>query len=175
MTSGQSKAMKTSSTEPEVRQALHRHGIDLVVTVPCKFLATLIREITEDNRFQLIYPSREEEGLGVAAGAYLAGRKAVMLIQNSGLGNMVNAYCSLNQFYEIPLCLIISHRGDESEKVPAQVPMGRITGELLKTLRIDCIRLDTPKDLPRLEEGLSRYGERGESVAFLTKNAFWTA
>lgn len=166
--------MRISSTEPLVREALHRHGIDLVLTVPCKFLATLIREVTEDRRFQLIYPSREEEGLGIAAGAYLAGRKAVMLIQNSGLGNMVNGYCSLNQFYEIPLCMIISHRGDESEKVPAQVPMGKITEDLLNLLKIDCIRLDTPEDLPRIEEGLSRYSERGQSVAFLTKRAFWT-
>ncbi len=166
--------MKTSSTEGRVREALHRYGIDLVLTVPCKYLATLIREVEEDRRFQPIYPSREEEGLGIASGAFLAGRKAVMLIQNSGLGNMVNAYCSLNQFYEVPLCLIISHRGDESEKVAAQVPMGQITRDLLKLLKIECIPLDTPEDLPSLEEGLRRYSQRGESVAFLSKRAFWT-
>ncbi|MFQ6672072.1 MAG: sulfopyruvate decarboxylase subunit alpha [Candidatus Tectimicrobiota bacterium] len=166
--------MKTSSTEPAVRDALYRHGIDLVLTVPCKALATLIREVENDERFFLMYPSREEEGVGIAAGAYLAGRKAVMLIQNSGLGNMVNACCSLNQYYGIPLCLIISHRGDESETVPAQVPMGVITPNLLTMLGTEWARLDTPADLPRLEKGLRQYSEHGESVAFLTKQAFWT-
>jgi len=166
--------MRTSSTEPAVREALHKHGIDLVLTVPCKYIATLISQVEDDERFQLIYPSREEEGLGIAAGAYLAGRKSVMLIQNSGLGNMVNAYCSLNQFYGIPLCMIVTYRGDESETVPAQVPMGSITPDLLTMLGIELVGLDTPEDLPRLEEGLRQYSEGGQSVAFLTKQALWT-
>ncbi|MFQ5894071.1 MAG: sulfopyruvate decarboxylase subunit alpha, partial [Nitrospinota bacterium] len=113
-------------------------------------------------------------GPGHRRGSVLGGRKAVMLIQNSGLGNMVNAYCSLNQYYGIPLCLIISHRGDEAETVPAQVPMGMITSDLLTMLGTDWARLETPADLPRLEEGLRQYSEHGESVAFLTKSVFWT-
>ena len=125
-----------------------------------------------DERFEIVYPCREEEGLGIAAGAHLGGRKVVMIIQNSGLGNMVNAYCSLNQYYGIPLCLIISHRGDELEHVPAQVPMGAITEDVLSMLGIECVVLDQPEDVGALADGLARYAE-GHSVAFLSKKTFW--
>lgn len=166
--------MRSSSPESAFREALVKHNIDLALSVPCKYIAELIQNIADDTRFSLIYPSREEEGLGIAAGAYLSGRKSVMLIQNSGLGTMVNAYCSLNQFYQIPVCLLVSSRGDETERVPAQVPMGTISTELLKLMGIACISLDLPQDLCKVDDALSQYCDRRESVAFLAKRAFWT-
>lgn len=166
--------MSSSSPEPAVRDALSRHGIEMAISVPCKYIAQLLTEIGEDSRFKLLFPSREEEGLGIAAGAHLGGRGSVMLIQNSGLGNMVNAYCSLNLYYDIPLCLIITHRGDELEKVPAQTPMGQRTEKLLELLGIRTVTLSTPKDLPRLDEGLAYYAKDKKSIAFLTKKTFWT-
>ena len=165
----------TASTEVAVRDALHECGIDLAVCVPCKYLARLIADIEDDERFSLIYPSREEEGVGIAAGAYLAGRKSVMLIQNSGLGNMVNAYCSLNLYYEIPLCLIVSQRGDELEKVRAQVPMGSRTEALLAMLNIEVVKLGAPDDMPKFTAGLARHTSTPKSVAFVTKKTFWNA
>jgi hypothetical protein len=54
--------------ELSVLDALWRNGIDLAVTVPCKYIARLIVETEADPRFTLLYPSREEEGLGVVAG-----------------------------------------------------------------------------------------------------------
>lgn len=165
--------MSSFSTEDAVREALHEHGIGLCISVPCKYIARLISGVGEDPRFKLIFPSREEEGLGIAAGAHLAGRGSVMLIQNSGLGNMVNAYCSLNLYYEIPLCLIITYRGDELEKIPAQVPMGSRTEKLLDLLGIQTVTLRAAKDLPRLRQGLEWYGNEKKSVAFLTKKTFW--
>lgn len=161
----------TTTTET-IRETLAARGVDLVVTVPCKYFASLLVEMGDDDRFEVVIPAREEEGLGIAAGAHLGGRSAVMVIQNSGLGNMVNAYCSLNQYYGIPLCLIISHRGDESERVPAQKPMGSITEDVLGTLGIECVVLAEPGDVSALDAGLARYAD-GNSVAFLTKKAFW--
>jgi sulfopyruvate decarboxylase subunit alpha len=166
--------MRRSSIEHDVCEVLHRHGIDLTLTVPCKYIANLISNLENDQRFDLLYPSREEEGIGIAAGAYLGGRKPIMLIQNSGLGNMVNAYCSLNQYYDIPLCLIITQRGDELERVPAQKPMGSITTDVLDLLKIETTVLSTPDELPRLDEGLLQYSEHRRSVAFITKKTFWT-
>jgi sulfopyruvate decarboxylase subunit alpha len=166
--------MKTSSVEARVRDALSRHGIDLVLTVPCKYLAAVLETIEGDRRFQLLYPSREEEGLGIAAGAYLAGRKSILMIQNSGWGALANAYCSLNQFYDIPACFLISVRGDELEKVPAQVPMGRITHDLLRLLALEPILLEQPEDSARFEDGLREYARKAKSIAFLAKRTFWT-
>jgi sulfopyruvate decarboxylase subunit alpha len=163
------------SVEHAVRDALARSGIDLAVTVPCKYIARLLVEMEEDRRFRLLYPSREEEGLGIAAGAYLAGRGSVMLLQNSGLGNMVNAYCSLNVYYGIPLCLIVTHRGDELERVPAQVPMGDRTERLLELLGIRVVTLEKPADLSLFEPALQAHRRHGSSVAFLSKKTFWSA
>jgi sulfopyruvate decarboxylase subunit alpha len=163
------------SVEHAVRDALARAGIDLAVTVPCKYIARLLVEMEEDRRFRLLYPSREEEGLGIAAGAYLAGRGSVMLLQNSGLGNMVNAYCSLNVYYGIPLCLIVTHRGDELERVPAQVPMGDRTERLLDLLGIRVVTLEKPADLSLFEPALQAHRRHRSSVAFLSKKTFWSA
>jgi len=160
--------------ELAVLDALAGAGIDLAVTVPCKYIARLIVETERDPRFAVLYPSREEEGLGIAAGAALAGRGAVMLLQNSGLGNMVNAYCSLNLYYGIPLCLIVTHRGDELERVPAQVPMGERTERLLELLGIRVVLLEKPSDLPRFERELQAHREHATSVAFLSKKTFWS-
>jgi sulfopyruvate decarboxylase subunit alpha len=161
--------------ELAVRDALARSGIDLAVTVPCKYIARLLVEMEEDPRFTLLYPSREEEGLGIAAGAALADRGSVMLLQNSGLGNMVNAYCSLNLYYGIPLCLIVTHRGDELERVPAQVPMGARTERLLELMGVRVVVLEKPTDLPQFEGELRAHRRHRTSVAFLTKKTFWSA
>lgn len=166
--------MTNTPNEPEVRDALAPHGIDLVLAVPCKYVANLLDEVAEDDRFHLVYPSREEEGLGIAAGAWLTGRKPILVLQNSGLGTVVNAYCSLNQYYEIPACFLITHRGDEAERVPAQVPMGTITPPLLNLMKIHTVWLRGPNDLDALEAGLHRYTVEGQSVAFLSKKSFWT-
>jgi sulfopyruvate decarboxylase subunit alpha len=166
--------VRQQPVELGVLEALWRSGIDLAVTVPCKYIARLIVETEQDPRFTLLYPSREEEGLGIAAGAALAGRGAVMLLQNSGLGNMVNAYCSLNLHYGIPLCLIVTHRGDELERIPAQVPMGERTERLLDLLGIRVVLLEQPADLARFEAEIEVHRRDATSVAFVTKKTFWS-
>lgn len=166
--------MSVAPVEPQIADVLHREGIDLALTVPCKYIAELIATLDGDDRFDLLYPTREEESVGIAAGAYLGGRKSVMLIQNSGLGNMVNAYLSLNRFYGIPLLLMASYRGDHLERVPAQNPMGEASESLLGILGIHPIVLETTDDLPKLEEGVARYAEKGEGVALLGRKTFWT-
>jgi sulfopyruvate decarboxylase subunit alpha len=173
-TPGPSASESVAAVEAAMLEALARDGIDLAVAVPCKYIARLIVETERDPRFTLLYPSREEEGLGIVAGAALAGRGAVMLVQNSGLGNMVNAYCSLNVYYGLPLCLVVSHRGDELERVPAQVPMGSRTERLLELMGIRAVTLATPADLPRFEDALRAHRRDGTSVAFLGKKTFWS-
>ena len=63
-----------AGVELAMLEALARNGIDLAVAVPCKYIARLIVETERDPRFTLLYPSREEEGLGIVAGAALARR-----------------------------------------------------------------------------------------------------
>ena len=80
--------------------------------------------------------TREEEGFGICAGAFIGGKKPGILMQNSGLGNSVNALASLFELYKIPVMMIISHRGTKGEFMSAQIPMGTATPKVLDALGI---------------------------------------
>ena len=60
-------------------------------------------KLIDDGPIRHVPVTREEEGVGIAAGAALAGGKPLLLMQNSGLGNCVNALASLTGLYELPL------------------------------------------------------------------------
>src|SRR5262249_45185077 len=77
-----------------------------------------------DPECRVVTVTREEEGVGLLAGAWLAGRRGALLMQNSGLGNSVNALASPCVASQIPMVLLISHRGDLGEFNPAQGPQG---------------------------------------------------
>ena len=78
--------------------------------------------------------TREEEAFGIAAGLYLGGAPAAVMLQSSGLGNSLNAITSLVLPYQIPLLIVISMRGDAGEWNAAQVPMGRAVPAILDAL-----------------------------------------
>ncbi len=111
-------------------------GIDFVASVPCVNLQDLLCTVDADPDIIHVPVTREEEGVGICAGAYLGGKRPALLMQNSGLGNSINALASLNGLYKIPLLMIVSHRGGEGETIVGQVPMGRLTPELLDAMKI---------------------------------------
>jgi sulfopyruvate decarboxylase subunit alpha len=112
--------------------------------------------------------TREEEGVGILAGAALAGKRPILLMQNSGLGNCVNALASLTQLYELPLFLLMSHRGGASERIVAQKPMGAAALRVLDGLGIPFDSIAGAHDLARLESALRQaYDGSGVRAAFL--------
>lgn len=110
--------------------------VDLVASVPCFNLRGLLDLIGKEGSMVHVPVTREEEGVGICAGAYLGGKRPALLMQNSGLGNSVNALASLDLLYGIPLIMIVSHRGLEGEWIEAQKPMGKLTEPLLDALGI---------------------------------------
>lgn len=113
------------------------NGYTFFTGVPCSFLMPLINYVIRSPDVDYITASSEGEAVGIATGAYLAGRRAVIMCQNSGLGNMVNPITSLNFPFRIPLLLIITLRGEPGlEDEPQHELMGQITGKLLDVLRI---------------------------------------
>jgi len=105
--------------------------------VPCSFLKPLINYVIQNPDVDYVTSTSEGEAVGIAAGAYLTGRKAVVMCQNSGLGNMVNPLTSLNFPFRIPLLLIVTLRGEpQLNDEPQHELMGQITGNLLETLHI---------------------------------------
>lgn len=119
-----------------VYQGLKNAGIDFAASVPCVNLQQLLALVEGDAKIIHVPVTREEEGVGLCAGAWMGGRRPALLMQNSGLGNSINALASLDFLYETPLLMIISHRGCEGEPMVGQMPMGRLTARLLDTMDI---------------------------------------
>lgn len=117
--------------------------------------------------------TREEEGVGICAGAYLGGMSPALIMQNSGLGNMINALASLDILYGIPLLVIASHRGVEGEQMIGQVPMGRLTEPLLRAMDIE-IFVPTPQSAKNdLRVAWEHALRDRRPVAVLLKPSFW--
>ena len=91
----------------------------------------------------LVRLAKEEEGVGISAGAHLAGVNSAMLMQNHGFLASINAIVSLALLYKIPLLLLISYRGHFGEKDPWQTQGGLATEPILRALNIPIWHLNT--------------------------------
>lgn len=157
-----------------VYQGIRNAGIDLIVSVPCINLKELIPLVAQDPAIIHVPVTREEEGVGICAGAYMGGKRPAMLMQNSGLGNSINALASLNILYGIPLLMIISHRGVEGESICAQVPMGELTPGLLDVLSIPySIVVNKEKACDQIGQAWKRAELEKKPVAVLLPIVFW--
>lgn len=155
-------------------EAIKNSGIDLILSLPCIMLKGLLNIIEERNDIQHIPITREEEGVGIAAGAYLGGKTPAILMQNSGLGNSVNAIKSLLQLYRIPVILIMSHRGAEGERIVAQIPMGKLTPNLLDLLDIKKIIIDSMEKINEIENAVSFSNQSKNVVGILLQKKLWS-
>lgn len=104
--------------------------------VPCTILKGILREALSDPQVTYVAAPKENIALGVAGGAWLAGRKSGILIQNSGLGNIINALTSYNMLYKVPVLMFITWRGFEGKDSPEHIFMGEKTLPVLGTLNI---------------------------------------
>jgi sulfopyruvate decarboxylase subunit alpha len=116
--------------------ALEAEGWDFFTGVPCSLLKGVIRRFDDDPRYGYVSAVREDSAVGLAAGAWLAGRRPVVLMQNSGLGVCLNALVSLNAIYEIPSLLVVTWRGEGGKDAPEHIVMGEILMPLLDLVRI---------------------------------------
>ncbi len=124
--------------------ALKSAGISLISALPETWLVHLMRMADDDPDMTLIRLNKEEEGVGISAGAHFAGRKSAMLMQNHGLLTSVNGIVSVAQLYRIPLLMVISYRGEMGERDPWQTEGGLVTEPLLQSLGIIYRKLSDP-------------------------------
>jgi phosphonopyruvate decarboxylase len=133
------------------------------VGVPCSFLKPFINYVIENNSSEYIAANNEGEAVAIASGAWLAGRKPVVMFQNSGLGNAISPLTSLNYVFRIPLLLITTWRGEPGTRdEPQHELMGRITCPLLDCLGIPHDRF--PEEDDQLEPAVSRAAGALEST-----------
>jgi sulfopyruvate decarboxylase alpha subunit len=118
-------------------EAIHRElaaaQIRLVGYVPDAGHKRLIELCQADNSMRAVVLSTEEEGIGLAAGAWLGGARSVLLMQSSGVGNVINALGTIREC-RFPLVTIVTMRGEEGEFNPWQVPMGQATRTVLEAM-----------------------------------------
>ena len=129
---------------------LKKGGVNFYLSVPCKLLANMIKILEKDNEVYYSAVPREEEGMGICAGAYLGNKLPCIMMQNTGIGNSVNSIVSLLQLYQMPVVFLISYRGTPGETVGAQGGMGSVTEDILNTLRIPMLHCNIEEDLDKI-------------------------
>jgi len=158
-----------------VYEALKKCGISLVSALPETWLVHLIRMTEEDPEMVLVRLAKEEEGVGISAGAHFAGVKSAMLMQNHGFLASINGIVSLAQLYRIPLLMLISYRGHFGERDPWQTQGGGVTEPLLRALGIPYSFLDDPAKVEkRIAEAQTwAYASLHPAALLLTRELMW--
>ena len=130
-------------------------GYTFYTGVPCSFLTPLINRVISDPALAYVGAANEGEAVAIAAGAWLAGRRTVVMCQNSGLGNTVNPLTSLNHPFRIPTLMIVTWRGQPGlGDEPQHALMGEVTGALLDTIAVG--RAGFPRDEAAVAAALDR-------------------
>ncbi len=135
-------------------EILRAQGLDFVATYPCAKFQSLYNLMHAS--FRCVGVAKEEEGVGICAGASLTGAKPAMLIQSTGLGNMINALCSLTLTYQLPLLVLASWRGKFDETISAQLKLGQSIPALLKSIDSPPHIIETKNDLPKVAQAASK-------------------
>jgi sulfopyruvate decarboxylase alpha subunit len=157
--------------EEKLLATLGGAGVDFTASLPCEKIKVLLEMV--GGSFFHVPLTREEEGVGICAGAALGGRRPAMFVQSSGIGNMINALLSLTQFYELPLAVFISQRGIYKEKIAAQFPMGRRLPMILRGAGIGFSLIGTEEDFVTIEKKLPQAYRKNRIHAFLMNPAIW--
>lgn len=152
-------------------EILRKNGIDFISSLPCDRVKNLCALISE-SPFHVPL-TREEEGIGISAGAALSGRRPAMFVQSSGIGNMINALLSLTGFYQFPLPIFVSRRGVHKEMIEAQIPMGQRLPMILKGAEIRFTIIDKRDDFNAISAILSDVYANNRIHVFMLSPALW--
>lgn len=134
--------------ESEVVGILKDSGVDMMISLPCDKNKGFTDLIHED--FEVVDVTREEDAVGISAGACLMGRRPAISIQSSGLGNMMNAIMSLTACYRLPMLVLASWRGMEGEMIEAQKMFNPAIPAMLDCYGIGHCEVRTMEDAGRI-------------------------
>ncbi len=149
------------------------NGVEFVTTVPCKQLAGVIEELESHASVYHIPSNKEDEGMGLCAGAFMGGKRSAIIMQNTAIGVTINTLVTLIQYYRMPLPMLISFRGELGEPVACQVEMAVHTKALLAQLNIPTYHFHAEADVEELDAILKHCFMCNKPVAILTDATFW--
>jgi sulfopyruvate decarboxylase alpha subunit len=152
---------RTSISWPEdIHRILREMNVRQVGYVPDSGHARLINLVRADRSMRAVPLTTEEEGVALAAGAWLGGERSVLLMQSSGAGNCINMLGMTNEL-RVPLLALVTMRGQWGEFNPWQVPMSQATVPSLAAIGV-------------VVQAVNRAAEVGETVAAAARLAFNT-
>jgi sulfopyruvate decarboxylase subunit alpha len=155
--------------------ALRACDVRIMSALPETWLVHLIRMADDDPEVTLVRVAKEEEAIGVSAGAYLAGVNSALLMQNHGFLAAINPIVSLALLYKIPLLMLISYRGHLGERDPWQTQGGLATEPLLRALGIPITILTDPREVARRLKDAQTLAHAAHTpvAALLTRELMW--
>jgi len=133
--------MTTQHWSEEVFAAMKARGIGTVATVPDGGLTRLLKLCEADRDSRIVTLTTEEEGIGVLAGLWLGGKRGMLAMQSSGVGNCINALGYAGTL-RAPCLMLITMRGQWGEFNPWQVPMGQATPKVMEAMGVKCFPVD---------------------------------
>jgi sulfopyruvate decarboxylase subunit alpha len=137
-------------------EALADAGIDFVAAFPSSSMSETERQIESDRRFECVFASNEGEAVGICGGAWLGGKRPVLLMENSGLSLVTYQIVRLNAAFDVPLLMVMDFRGDVGDGNWWAVPFGWTTVPLLDSLRIPHAIAENPQELREMIARLVR-------------------
>ncbi len=142
-------------------------GVNLISFVPDGGLKRLIELCSSDSEMCTVTLTTEEEGIALAAGAFLGGKRAALLMQSSGVGNCINML-SLPRVCNLPLLMLVTMRGEWGEFNPWQVPMGQSAPAVLEACAVIVYRANTAEEVcPAVEAAIQLAFQSRQRVAVL--------
>ena len=133
----------------QVHRELKAANVRVVGYVPDAGHKRLIELCQGDKTMRTVVLSTEEEGIGLAIGAWLGGQRCALLMQSSGVGNIINVLGTV-EVCRFPLLIIVTMRGEEGEFNPWQVPMGRATPQVLEAVGMRVRRASAAQEIAPL-------------------------
>ena len=139
----------SATWQDEVYDLLRQHNVTQFAYVPDGGHKRMIARALADNAAEAISLTNESEGPGVMIGADLGGARGVVLVQSSGVGNLINnlSIITLGRF---PFLMLVSMRGDFGEGNPWQFPMGQAVEPVVQAMGISTVRIDRAEDALRI-------------------------
>jgi sulfopyruvate decarboxylase subunit alpha len=142
---------RATASAAAILAGLKKAGIDFIASLPDEKMLELIRAIENDTEVHHVPLCREEEGIGICAGAYLAGRKTAIIMQNAGFLNSCNALTTTSLQFQIPLLMLIYYAGDRGDR--GFSTLGSVTEPVLQAMGFRSYVLRNPEEIGELLSG----------------------
>ena len=153
----------------DIFTVLQDHDIKQVYHVPDAGHSRVIEACQKTNSIRTLALTTEEEGIPLAAGAWLGGQRSVLLMQSSGVGNTINLM-GLTKTMRFPLLTLITMRGDYGEFNSWQYPMGQGTPKVLEAMGVLLYSVDNASEVAATVDAAARSAfNGGQAVAVLLR------